>query len=116
MVTVAVRDEPNAPTLRVHFLASSPVDRGEAAEELRAMLLASYPGVKIREEREEQVGFERAFTIEGHHPERELAFRQVFVVEDSVCFLLSTTESLTADEEERQALLDCLHSFHFPNE
>lgn len=84
-----------------------------ANQVLYEALLDDFPGVRVTDERVEQIGLERAFVTEGEYPEQNLYFSQCLVGHGGRFFLIGLQLANPANQDDLDTLQASLHSVEF---
>ncbi len=101
------------PSLTVQVTRAEGLPTQHALDELRALLIEGYTEVNLTEEHEEQVGFERAYILEGEFPSMNLSFSQILVRHQDRLYLIGLQLELPVDRDDYRELQRSLHSLRF---
>lgn len=106
-------EEQPHPSFTISYQNGADVGIDQARAELVAALGDEFEGVSLLGEREETIGFERAFVVEGDYPDRSLFFSQVLVRHNDTTYLIGLQLPTPVDVEQQKMLEHCLHSVRF---
>lgn len=101
------------PSLNISVQLDAMAHRSDAGQVLEDILRQRFPGVEVLEVRQQQIGFERAFVIEGELPSKNLRFTQALIPHGDGHYLVGLQVENPSDDGVQRQLQRSLHSLRF---